>query len=163
MEVFGKIEDVYFDEHTGNILALEIVGKFSPTARSASGQLELADIVSIGPDAVIINMSAIPRLSGQPAGETEPPEPSTQSPDSLPVLNDVTSGMQVESAIPDPTVGSSMPVADDLQTSMMSTTPPTSQLPLDSSGEIGEAADDASDDANRAWGRVSDPTSGGQG
>jgi uncharacterized protein YrrD len=159
---FGKIEDVFFDEHTGNIMALEIVGKFVPTGKTTSGQLEMGDIVSIGPDAVIINMAAVPRLSGLSAGNTTQDEQPAPSTDAQPVLNDVTSGIQAESSMQDPTVGATLPTSDDLQTSMMPSTPMTSQLPASTSDDTESGADDASADMTGARGRVADPTSDGQ-
>lgn len=163
---YGKIEDVYFDESTGSITALEIVGKFVPTARSSAAQLEIGDIVSIGPDAVIINLAAVPKLTGQPATETKPAEqslpattePTPSEPVPLALPSDITGRIDAQSMMADPTQGAASPTADDLYTSMRPT-PPTSPLP---SGEAASEADDSPDDLSRAWGRVTDPTSGGQ-
>lgn len=158
---FGKIEDIFFDEHTGNVTAYEIVGKFVPNGRNMTGQLELGDIVSIGPDAVIINMAAVPRLSGQtasdaaPAQEATPTQEVVPTPEPQPTFEDVTSGTSAQSSMPDPT-------ADDMQTTMMPSTPPTSQLPAEGAGDLSAAESDASGDMPKSWGRLSDPTSGEQ-
>ena len=58
----GKVEDIYFDETTGNIVGLEVEGKFTSKNSNASVQLRPADIVSIGPDAVVINMASVPNV-----------------------------------------------------------------------------------------------------
>jgi uncharacterized protein YrrD len=68
----GKVEDIYFDETTGNIVGLEVEGKFTAKHSNASVQLRPADIVSIGPDAVVINMASVPELEAQGAGGPRP-------------------------------------------------------------------------------------------
>jgi uncharacterized protein YrrD len=68
----GKVEDIYFDEATGNIVGLEVEGKFTAKHSNASVQLRPADIVSIGPDAVVINMASVPGLEAQGAGGPKP-------------------------------------------------------------------------------------------
>jgi uncharacterized protein YrrD len=68
----GKVEDIYFDETTGNIVGLEVDGKFTSKHSNASVQLRPSDIVSIGPDAVVINMAAVPLLEAQAAGGPRP-------------------------------------------------------------------------------------------
>ncbi len=68
----GKVEDIYFDETTGNIVGLEVEGKFTSKHSNASVQLRPSDIVSIGPDAVVINMASVPMLEAQGAGGPKP-------------------------------------------------------------------------------------------
>ena len=68
----GKVEDIFFDEATGNIVGLEVEGKFTPKNSNASVQLRPSDIVSIGPDAVVINMASVPMLAAQGAGGPKP-------------------------------------------------------------------------------------------
>jgi uncharacterized protein YrrD len=68
----GKVEDIYFDETTGNIVGLEVEGKFTSKHANASVQLRPSDIVSIGPDAVVINMASVPTLEAQGAGGPKP-------------------------------------------------------------------------------------------
>lgn len=68
----GKVEDIYFDESTGNIVGLEVEGKFTSKNSNASVQLRPSDIVSIGPDAVVINMASVPMLEAQGAGGPKP-------------------------------------------------------------------------------------------
>ena len=68
----GKVEDIYFDESTGNIVGLEVEGKFTSKNSNASVQLRPSDIVSIGPDAVVINMASVPMLEAQGAGGPRP-------------------------------------------------------------------------------------------
>jgi uncharacterized protein YrrD len=67
-EELGKVDDVYFDEQSGSIVGLEIEGKIVATAPSASAQLDIGDVVSIGPDAVIIRTTAVDRLAAQVTG-----------------------------------------------------------------------------------------------
>ena len=95
----GKVEDIYFDETTGNIVGLEVEGKFTSKHSNASVQLRPADIVSIGPDAVVINMASVPILEAQGAGGPrpldEPGAPTTDTPSAvstdapMPTLADV--------------------------------------------------------------------------
>lgn len=162
----GKIEDVYFDESTGNLTALEISGKLVATARNSSAQLTMSDLVSIGPDAVIINMGAVPKLEAQVAGGPKPteeitsvmPGPAAQS-QSAPDEN--MGGMQAGSAMPELTGESSMPMASDAP-SGMPPMPSISPLPDDSATRK-MSAGDADDAMSGGMGRMPDPTSGGQG
>ena len=161
----GKIDDVFFEETTGNITALEVVGKIVPTARNASAQLPVGDVVSIGPDAVIINMAAVPRLEAQvPGGSPKPPEPeAAPQPHPAPPsqLGENPGGMQIGSALPDLTLDASIPISTDVQPSIPPM-PSTSHLSPADSAEPEAQADD-SEDMPRIMGRVTDPTSGGQG
>ena len=75
----GKVEDIYFDESTGNIVGLEVEGKFTSKNSNASVQLRPSDIVSIGPDAVVINMASVPMLEAQGAGGPRPLDVPTAS------------------------------------------------------------------------------------
>lgn len=68
----GKVEDIYFNETTGNIVGLEVEGKFASKHSNESVQLRPTDIVSIGPDAVVINMASVPMLEAQAAGGPKP-------------------------------------------------------------------------------------------
>jgi uncharacterized protein YrrD len=68
----GKVDDIYFDESNGNLVGLELEGKFSPKGSNSAVQLKPADIVSIGPDAVVINMASVPTLEAQAAGGPKP-------------------------------------------------------------------------------------------
>lgn len=165
-EQFGKIDDVYFDESNGNITALEIVGKFVPTGKQSTGQLELGDIVSIGPDAVIINMAAVPRLSGVAAGVSAAESIAEHQPDATTMLDDVTTDMPAQSSMPDPTAGGLLPESSseigDVQSALPAS--PTSHLPVgdESVDDISSAAGDAAGDMPKSWARLSDPTSGSQ-
>jgi uncharacterized protein YrrD len=95
----GKVEDIYFDETTGNIVGLEVEGKFTSKHSNASVQLRPSDIVSIGPDAVVITMASVPMLEAQGAGGPKPldapPASSSDAPTAvttevpLPTLADV--------------------------------------------------------------------------
>jgi uncharacterized protein YrrD len=66
-EEVGEVTDVYFDEKSGEITALELTTKQAHGTTASTPQIEISDVVSIGPDAVIINGSALSRLSGPSA------------------------------------------------------------------------------------------------
>lgn len=76
----GEVTDVYFDETSGKITALELTTKQAHGTTASTPQLDFSDVVSIGPDAVIINSSALSRLSApspMPAGAAPDTMPST--------------------------------------------------------------------------------------
>ncbi len=172
----GKVEDVFFDESTGTITTLEVGGKIVPTARNASAELEMGDIVSIGPDAVIIKMEAIPKLSAQASGTPVPdvqPSPDTTqtqtTPDSDP--NNPPSGILDEQslmAMASSSAGASTPTATDAKPSL-SAMPPTSPLPP-TTGDGDQAVQQAKDSDDRGddvrppvVGSAIDPTAGDEG
>jgi uncharacterized protein YrrD len=161
----GKVEDVYFEETTGAITALEVAGKIMPTERSASVQLPVGDVVSIGPDAVIINLAAIPKLEAQVVGGGEKADASDAVPQDAPPAQgyEPAESLQVGSSVPDLTGASSPPMATDFQPGApsMPSTAPLPPMPGDADGQAYGAGD--AGDLPSSTGRVNDPTSSGQG
>jgi len=106
----GKVEDIYFDETTGNIVGLEVEGKFTSKHSNASVQLRPADIVSIGPDAVVINMASVPGLEAQGAGGPKPLDTPVASPSDSPSAVTTDAPMPTLADVP---VSQNTPVAGD--------------------------------------------------
>jgi uncharacterized protein YrrD len=162
----GKIEDVYFEESTGAITALEVVGKIVPNTRNAAAQLMVSDVVSIGPDAVIINLAAVPKLEAQVTGGTTTPveQESAPPPTSLPTTDDSTSAVPLSSASPDPTLDPLMPQSSDAQPFLppRPSTAPLSPVP-EHADELALEEAMGADDLPQGLGRMPDPTSGDRG
>ena len=128
----GKIEDIYFDESTGSIVGLEMEGRLTPKGSNAAVQLRLDDIVSIGPDAVVINRASVPGLEAQATGGPRPLDtPATAIATDVPATSPtVTSPMPSNMDMPD---------ADPGDWARVATSDPTSDA-QSTSGATGETS-----------------------
>lgn len=151
----GQIDDVYFDESTGSITSLEVVGKIVPTVKNGAAQLIRDDIVSIGPDAVMINMAGAGKLEAQ-VGGTPIPKDSSGTPAALPGIDNGPTNLQTGTGIPDFTFDSAMPGTSDSLTQE----PPTATLPsFGAEGSVSDPTAVSDDDTPGTTARVKDPTS----
>lgn len=64
----AKVNDIYFDEASGNIVGLELAGGVLDSAAGGTAYLPVADIISIGQDAVVIKAEALGGLLEQASG-----------------------------------------------------------------------------------------------
>ena len=71
-EAQGKITDVVFEEQTGNIAGFDLSGIRYGDAEYGPVFLPVNEVISIGPDAMIIQAGAVPRLLGLPANAIAP-------------------------------------------------------------------------------------------
>lgn len=126
----GKVEDIYFDESSGSIVGLEVEGKFTPKGSNAAVQLRLSDIVSIGPDAVVINMASVPALEAQAAGGPKPLDAPAAAAD-LQTRAPTVAPAQADTSTPDNSSGeyarvaTEEPTTDPFAVSDVTVEPPT--------------------------------------
>lgn len=67
-EEVGKVSDIYFDEQSGNVVGIDVTGKLAPAAsNTTTAYLGMEDVVSIGPDVVIISSAGASKLAGHNA------------------------------------------------------------------------------------------------
>jgi uncharacterized protein YrrD len=72
-DVQAKVNDIFFDETSGNIVGLELVGGVVDNSPDGTAYLPTGDIISIGKDAVVIKADAVGGLLQQASGTAQNP------------------------------------------------------------------------------------------
>jgi uncharacterized protein YrrD len=77
----GKLDDIYFDEKTGNIMGVDVIDMPGASSKKVA-YLDIADIISFGSDAVVINAGAVSKLvepaPSPPSGPSSTANPSSE-------------------------------------------------------------------------------------
>jgi len=64
----ARVNDVYFDGSTGAITGFELTGDLFKSSPGGTALLPAEDVISIGPDAMMIKTDALPRIVAQASG-----------------------------------------------------------------------------------------------
>jgi uncharacterized protein YrrD len=67
----ARVSDVYFDEGTGTITGFELSGDLFKSSPGGTAFLPAEDVISIGPDLVMIKTDSLPRIVAEASGLKE--------------------------------------------------------------------------------------------